>query len=81
MELGIYTFGDIVADPHTGKKPTSIERTRQLMDMARLADDAGLDIIGVGEHHGLGFVNSATAVAFQHVNGSGKPSRSGRYLD
>lgn len=34
MELGIYTFGDIVADPHTGKKPTSTERTRQLMDMA-----------------------------------------------
>jgi alkanesulfonate monooxygenase SsuD/methylene tetrahydromethanopterin reductase-like flavin-dependent oxidoreductase (luciferase family) len=61
VELGIYTFGDIVADPHTGNKPTPTERTRQLMDMAKLADDAGLDVIGVGEHHGLGFVNSATA--------------------
>jgi len=61
MELGIYTFGDLAADPHTGKKPTSTERMRQLMDMARVADDAGLDVIGVGEHHGLDFVNSATA--------------------
>ena len=61
MELGIYTFGDMVAEPQTGRLPTSIERTRQMMDMARLADDAGLDVIGVGEHHGLNFVNSATA--------------------
>jgi alkanesulfonate monooxygenase SsuD/methylene tetrahydromethanopterin reductase-like flavin-dependent oxidoreductase (luciferase family) len=29
--------------------------------MARLADDAGLDVIGVGEHHALHYVNSATA--------------------
>jgi len=28
--------------------------------MAEIADEAGLDIIGVGEHHGLNFVNSAT---------------------
>lgn len=75
MELGIYTFGDIVADPHTGKKPTSIERTRQLMDMARLADDAGLDVIGVGEHHGLGFVNSATATLISGMAASTKRIR------
>jgi len=61
MELGIYTFGDLVADPHTGRKPPPVERMRQMLDMAKLADEAGLDIIGVGEHHGLGFVNSATA--------------------
>ncbi|OEO31027.1 hypothetical protein VW23_018225 [Devosia insulae DS-56] len=61
MELGIYTFGDIVADPHTGRKPSPSERMRQMLDMAKLADNVGLDVIGVGEHHGLGFVNSATA--------------------
>ena len=47
MELGIYTSGDLAADPHTGRKPTSIERTRQFMDTVRLADDAGLDVISV----------------------------------
>lgn len=52
MELGIYTFGDIVADPHTGRKPSPSERMHQMLDIAKLADDAGLDIIGVGEHHG-----------------------------
>jgi alkanesulfonate monooxygenase SsuD/methylene tetrahydromethanopterin reductase-like flavin-dependent oxidoreductase (luciferase family) len=33
----------------------------QMMAMARLADEAGLDVLGVGEHHGLRYVNSATA--------------------
>ncbi|PAP78974.1 hypothetical protein B1759_16210 [Rubrivirga sp. SAORIC476] len=34
---------------------------RQMLSLARQADAAGLDVVGVGEHHGLGFVNSATA--------------------
>ena len=62
LELGFYTFGDLVADPRTGRKPAAQERMRQMIDMAILADEAGLDVIGVGEHHGAGFVNSATAV-------------------
>src|SRR5260370_40745107 len=62
MELGLYTFGDLVADPRTGRPPAPRERMRQMIDMAILADEAGLDIVGVGEHHGAGFVNSATAV-------------------
>jgi alkanesulfonate monooxygenase SsuD/methylene tetrahydromethanopterin reductase-like flavin-dependent oxidoreductase (luciferase family) len=61
MELGIYTFGDIPADPTSSRRLSPVERMRQMLDMAKLADEAGLDIIGVGEHHSLGFVNSATA--------------------
>jgi alkanesulfonate monooxygenase SsuD/methylene tetrahydromethanopterin reductase-like flavin-dependent oxidoreductase (luciferase family) len=61
MDLGLYTFGDLVADPRTKKAVTGQERMRQLLEIARLADDAGLDILGVGEHHGLRYVNSATA--------------------
>ena len=54
MELGLYTFGDLVPDPRTGRAPTPQERMRQMIDMAVLADKAGLDIVGVGEHHGGG---------------------------
>lgn len=61
LELGIYTFGDLVSDPVSGRKTTPVERMRQMIEMAKLADDAGLDIIGVGEHHTLRYVNSATA--------------------
>ena len=61
VELGIYTFGDIVPDAHSGHAVSASERTRQMLEMASLADEAGLDIVGVGEHHGLRYVNSATA--------------------
>ena len=61
MKLGIYTFGDLVQDVRTGETVSARERTRQMLDMAKLADDAGLDVVGVGEHHGLRYVNSATA--------------------
>lgn len=61
MELGIYTFGDIVANPKNGKSVSGQERMRQMIEIAKIADDAGLDILGVGEHHSLKFVNSATA--------------------
>ena len=61
MELGFYTFGDLVADPKTGRTYSAKERMRQLLDLARLTEDAGLDVLGVGEHHGLNFVNSSTA--------------------
>ncbi|MEQ9946395.1 LLM class flavin-dependent oxidoreductase [Pectobacterium aroidearum] len=61
MELGIYTFGDLVADPHTGRTVSGQERMWQMLELAKLADQAGLDVIGVGEHHGIAFVNSATA--------------------
>jgi len=61
MQLGIYTFGDIVADPHTGHAVSPQRRLDQILETARLADDAGLDVFGVGEHHSLAYVNSATA--------------------
>lgn len=61
MELGIYTFGDIVPDSHTGEAVTALVRTRQMLNMAKLADEAGLDIICMGEHHGFRYVNSTTA--------------------
>jgi alkanesulfonate monooxygenase SsuD/methylene tetrahydromethanopterin reductase-like flavin-dependent oxidoreductase (luciferase family) len=61
MQLGIYTFGDLTPDPHSGVVVSPRERMRQMLTLARLADDAGLDILGVGEHHAAQFVNSATA--------------------
>jgi alkanesulfonate monooxygenase SsuD/methylene tetrahydromethanopterin reductase-like flavin-dependent oxidoreductase (luciferase family) len=61
VELGLYTFGDLVPDPHTGLTVSAVERMDQMLAMARRADDLGLDVFGVGEHHQLRYVNSATA--------------------
>ena len=55
IEIGLYTLGDIVQDPVTGKTISAQQRMKEVMEAAKLADDAGLDIFGVGEHHRLDY--------------------------
>jgi alkanesulfonate monooxygenase SsuD/methylene tetrahydromethanopterin reductase-like flavin-dependent oxidoreductase (luciferase family) len=53
MEHGVHTFGELVPDPHTHQTLSALERLQQVIRMAILADEAGLDIFGFGEHHRL----------------------------
>jgi probable LLM family oxidoreductase len=62
MELGLYTFGETTADPATGYVIGPQERFANLMEEAELADEVGLDVFGVGEHHRPDFSASAPAV-------------------
>jgi probable LLM family oxidoreductase len=63
MEIGIYTFADIGTDVSTGKTITAHQRLRDLMEEAALADQVGLDVFAVGEHHRPDYAVSAPAVA------------------
>ncbi len=62
MELGIYTFGDCTIDPETGSRISPRERMRRLLEEVELADQAGLDVFGVGEHHRPEYIASAPSV-------------------
>lgn len=62
MEIGIYTFGERTHDLETGKLISPAERMRRLLEEIELADEVGLDIFGVGEHHRPDFVVSAPVV-------------------
>jgi len=62
MELGIYTFVEMTPDPVTGEVPSPEERLRRLMEEIELADQVGLDVFAVGEHHRPEYVSSAPAV-------------------
>ncbi|WP_408021619.1 LLM class flavin-dependent oxidoreductase [Siminovitchia acidinfaciens] len=62
IEIGIYTLADIGTDPHTGKTITAKERIKEIIQAAKLADEAGLDVFGVGEHHRLDYASSSPAV-------------------
>src|SRR6186713_135899 len=62
MELGIYTFAEMTTDPSTGKVVTPHKRIRDLMEEIELADQVGLDVFGVGEHHRPDFAVSSPAV-------------------
>jgi probable LLM family oxidoreductase len=62
MELGVYSFGDTHKDPRTGRMVGAHQRIRELIDEIALADQVGLDVFGVGEHHRADFSVSAPAV-------------------
>src|SRR5436190_18059 len=62
MELGIYTFAELTPDPRTGQTIAPAQRLRDLMEEIELADQVGLDVFGIGEHHRPDFLVSAPAV-------------------
>ncbi len=51
MELGFYTFADVMSSPQTGETISPAQRLRNLLEEIELADQVGLDVFGVGEHH------------------------------
>ena len=57
MELGVATFADL----SSGVSPE--QRMRDLMEEVRLADELGLDVFAIGEHHRPDFLISSPATA------------------
>lgn len=51
MELGIYTFAETSPEPSAGRAESAARRLRNLIEEIELADQVGLDVFGVGEHH------------------------------
>ncbi|OHV81397.1 LLM class flavin-dependent oxidoreductase [Ensifer sp. LCM 4579] len=61
MELGLYTFADV--DPNAADKGAEgRRRLADLMEEIELADQVGLDVFGIGEHHRPDYAVSAPAV-------------------
>lgn len=67
LEIGIYTLADHLPNPHTGDRISAQERIRELIDLAKVADQAGLDFFGVGESHQTYFVGQAHAIILSAI--------------
>lgn len=67
MEFGLYTLGEHLPNPHTGKKIPASQRIKEIIEMAQLADQAGLDIFQLGESHQNHFVSQAHLVILSAV--------------
>jgi probable LLM family oxidoreductase len=70
LEIGVYTFADITPDPATGRAIGVPERMREILAAAKLADEAGLDVFGVGEHHRLDLAISSPPVVMAAIAGA-----------
>jgi len=66
FEFGLYTFGDTVPNRH-GVQVSHKQRLKEIVDAAILADQAGLDIFGIGEHHTLDFAVSSYVVVLAAI--------------
>ena len=62
FELGLYTFVDGGTNPLTGSKKSPTEVMQNLMETIELADQTGLDVFAIGEHHREEYLVSAPAV-------------------
>jgi len=62
FELGIYSFAELTPDPANGQMISPARRLQNLLESIELADQVGLDVFGIGEHHRVEYVASAPAV-------------------
>jgi len=62
MELGVYSFAERIADPVTGAVLSPQERLTEIVEEIELADQVGLDVYGLGEHHRKDFAAANPAV-------------------
>lgn len=62
MEIGVYTFADMQHDQLANRGAAGHKRITELMEEIQLADDVGLDVFAVGEHHRPEYAVSAPAV-------------------
>jgi probable LLM family oxidoreductase len=62
MELGLYTFVENTPDAITGQSISNQQRIANLMEEIELAEQVGLDVFAVGEHHREEYLISSPAV-------------------
>ncbi|WP_085521486.1 LLM class flavin-dependent oxidoreductase [Tuberibacillus sp. Marseille-P3662] len=67
LEFGIYTLGDHLPNPLTGERISAEQRIHEIIEYAKLAEQAGVDFFSVGESHQEYFATQAHAVVLSAI--------------
>ncbi|MEU4217791.1 LLM class flavin-dependent oxidoreductase [Actinoplanes sp. NPDC026623] len=67
MQFGIFTVGDVTPDPTNGRAPTEQTRIKSMVAIARKAEEVGLDVFAMGEHHNEPFVPSSPTTMLGYI--------------
>src|SRR5699024_10497310 len=67
MQFGIFSIADITPDPTTGRVPSEQQRLRSIIEQAELAEQVGLDVFALGEHHNPPFVTSSPTTTLGYI--------------
>ncbi len=75
FEVGMHLFVENTPDPITVQTISPVERMANLIETIELADQVGLDVFAIGEHHWPEFLASAPAVILGAAAGRTKRIR------
>ncbi len=67
LEFGIYTLGDHMPDPHTGERISAEQRIQDIVELAKLSEQAGIDFFSVGESHQEYFATQAHSIVLAAI--------------
>ena len=67
MQFGIFSVSDITTDPTTGRTPSEAERLKAVLTIAKKAEEVGLDVFALGEHHNPPFFSSSPTTTLAHI--------------
>ena len=67
MQFGIFSVSDVTTDPTTGRTPTEHERVLAEVAIAQKAEEIGLDVFAIGEHHNPPFFSSSPTTTLAYI--------------
>jgi putative FMN-dependent luciferase-like monooxygenase len=67
MQFGIFSVSDIARNPLTGETPSEAARIKAIVRIAQRADEVGLDVFAIGEHHNPPFFSSSPTTLLAHI--------------
>jgi putative FMN-dependent luciferase-like monooxygenase len=67
MQFGIFSVSDLTPDPTTGRTPSEAERIKAVVAIAKKAEEVGLDVFALGEHHNPPFFSSSPTTTLGYI--------------
>ncbi|MGO3033045.1 MAG: LLM class flavin-dependent oxidoreductase, partial [Microbacterium gubbeenense] len=67
MQFGLMSVSDVTQNPVTGETPSEAQRIRDAVTIAKHAEDAGLDVFAIGEHHNPPFFSSSPTTTLAYI--------------
>ncbi|MGO2660413.1 LLM class flavin-dependent oxidoreductase [Mycetocola reblochoni] len=67
MQFGLMSVSDITRDPVSGRTPSEAERIQAIVAIAEKAEEVGLDVFAVGEHHNPPFFSSSPTTLLAYI--------------
>src|SRR3954469_24882436 len=67
VQFGIFTVSDVTEDPTNGTTPSEHDRITAIVEIAKKAEEVGLDVVALGEHHNPPFFSSSPTTTLAYI--------------